>query len=456
MLGAFKLLLRLALIPILYFSGIFIMIATIFKRVEWGLFLLIFLLPQPNLWYKFFDYPMGKDFLDLIFVSICIGMIIQRKGFAITSNAIIIVLFIVISYLALWNSSLRFSLPLPLSRSNPLISDWKNYIQMILLYFIGLNVIKNEKQQKFVLVLMSMIVLFISIRSYRNFSGGDAFNYDKRVGGPFEAVGLGANHFGSFIVDYCSVFLGLLLFEKDKRRKLLFLATILFGLHPLFFSYSRGAYLAAICSLIFFGLCKKRIILLLVFALFLSWQTLLPKSVVDRISMTETPEGEIEHSAGGRLLLWDLALNIFKENPIFGIGFSGYSMSSEGVNIANGETLAGNQDVHNYYMRTLCEQGVIGISILLFVLCKAFLSGWKLFKQGQVPFQNGLGLGFMGCVIAITITNMFGDRWSYFVLGGYFWLIWGFVDSAIINSKIVLEPEKVNLENYNGKYYKKS
>jgi hypothetical protein len=27
---------------------------------------------------------------------------------------------------------------------------------------------------------------------------------------------------------------------------------------------------------------------------------------------------------------------------------------------------------------------------------------------------------------------MFGDRWSYFVLGDYFWIIWGLVDRGIL------------------------
>jgi len=31
----------------------------------------------------------------------------------------------------------------------------------------------------------------------------------------------------------------------------------------------------------------------------------------------------------------------------------------------------------------------------------------------------------------VVVTNMFGDRWSYFVLGGYFFVFWGVVDRGI-------------------------
>lgn len=34
--------------------------------------------------------------------------------------------------------------------------------------------------------------------------------------------------------------------------------------------------------------------------------------------------------------------------------------------------------------------------------------------------------------MAFIITNMFGDRWSYFVLGDYFWITWGLVDRGIL------------------------
>jgi hypothetical protein len=30
---------------------------------------------------------------------------------------------------------------------------------------------------------------------------------------------------------------------------------------------------------------------------------------------------------------------------------------------------------------------------------------------------------------------MFGDRWSYFVLGDYFWITWGIVDRGILISE---------------------
>ena len=426
MLTALKIYLRLALAPILYFAAIISVLVTIFKRAGVGLYLMIAMIPQPNVWHKLIDYPFGKDFMDVLFFSILLGIIYQRKGFEKTSNTIIIFIFILISYIALWNSSIRFALPLPITTANALLKDWKNYVEMIMLYYLALSVSKNEDQQKVMVVLIAAIVLFVAIRSYRNFSGGDAFRYDKRVGGPFEAVGLGSNHFGAFIA-YCSSFiLGLALFDTDKKRKLLYGAAVLFGLHPLFFSYSRGAYLAALAVLLLYGLVKKRSLLIVCFILVLAWQTVLPASVVDRIEMSETDTGQLEGSAAHRLVMWEYAVRLFQENPIFGVGFGGF-----GFTVPEGELT----DTHSLYMKTLSEQGIIGFIILLIIIMKAFLSGWRLNRIGNTDFHKGLGFGFMGAVIAVVITNLFGDRWSYFALGGYFWILWGIVDRGILISK---------------------
>jgi O-antigen ligase len=432
MLTLFLGILKELLPPILYGGGIVVMIISIFRRPEWGLFLIVALRPLPNIYYKFYDFPLGQHYLDLAFFAVLVGMIVNKKGIIKNVNSIVITIFIVISYLALVNCSVRFNLPFPVTRENPLLADWKNYAEMIAMYFFALNVIEDERNQKSIVMIMCLIVLLISIRSYRAYTGGGGFEESSRYSGPFETVGLGPNHFGAFIADYSSVWLGLFLLDKNKWRRWLYLATVLFSLHPLFYSYSRGAYAAAFGVLVFFGLIKKRSLLILVFCIYLAWQTILPASVVDRISMTRSESGELEDSAAMRLEIWNYAIDLYKANRIFGVGFGGYSLS---VLDKTGHP----RDSHSIYLKTLSEQGIVGLAILLLVFVMAFYSGGKLFRGGKTPFQKGLGLGFLGCIVALMITNMFGDRWSYYVLATYFWVFWGLVDRSLVTSDIAID-----------------
>jgi O-antigen ligase len=429
-------LIRSIIVPVLYYGGILTCIPTIFRRAEWGFFLMIALIPQPNIFYKFYDYPMGTKYLDLLFVAVLIGIFVNKKKIVLTHNSILVGLLLVVSYLALWNSSSNFSLPAPITTRNELLVQWKSYAVMIFMYFLALNISKDEKQHKIMIMIMAAVVLFVSLQSLRSFTAGVTYADESRYAGPFEVVELNSNHFGAFIVSYCSLLLGLVLFDKNKWRRLLFLAAVVIGIHPLFFSYSRGAYAAALGVLCFFGVVKKRSLLVLALILFISWQTLLPSSVVDRIQMTKGGVRGPESSVAVRLDLWNHAVRLFERNPIFGTGFGGFELSLP----KNAEF----KDTHNLYLKILSEQGVIGLSLLLLVFFMALRSGQKLYRKAQTPFQKGLGFGFLGCTVAFIVTNMFGDRWSYFVLGDYFWIVWGLVDREILMSDV---PVVDSLEN---------
>jgi O-antigen ligase len=151
------------------------------------------------------------------------------------------------------------------------------------------------------------------------------------------------------------------------------------------------------------------------------WDSILPSSVVDRIQMTESPDGQIEESAALRLVVWDLAKRIFSDNPLFGIGYQGFYFASAGLPLHN---------VHNYYLQTAAEQGIFGLTLLAILFCRAGWSGWRLYKDGSSNFLRGMGLGFIACISAMAITNIFGDRFSQISVGSYFWIYFGLVDRA--------------------------
>jgi len=428
---------RQAFVILLYFGGILTAIVALVRKPEWGLLLMVAMIPQPNIFYKLYSFPMGKDFLDILFIAVGIGIFVNKRGYEKAGNSVLVIILILVSYLALWNSSRNFSLPFPISYANPIIRAWKSYAFMMAMYLLTFNAIKDDKKQlKTVVVLMALVVLFISVRSYRSYTAGASFMEDSRTTGPFWVVGLGGNHFGHFIV-YCSAMLfGLFFLDRNKWRRILFLAGVLFSLHPLFFCYSRGAYVGALVALVFFGLVQKRILLVLVLAIMVSWQTILPSSVVERITMTttKTEEGGIEHSAAVRLGLWDHAWNLFMKNPVIGVGYGGFEFAAP-----EGE-LNRWKDTHNYYLKMLSEQGIVGFGLFLTVLVVAFRSGWRLWKAGKEGFERGLGLGFMGCVLACASTNLFGDRWSYVEMGSYFWVFWALVDRGIVMAQKTTPP----------------
>lgn len=421
MLVLIKKTIKTLLVPLFFIFGIVVCLITISRNVNLGLSTLVFFIPQPNIWYKFHAYPFGKDFLDFIYMSVILGIFVQRKRFFITENTKWIIAAIFCSYIALWNSSMRFHLPMPFTGENILLFDWKNHVQMVFFYVLSTSVVRNESDQKTIMFLMITVVFLLAFRNFTGFSAGSSFQYDKRASGPFWRAGLGANVFGAFAVHYFAAFLGMFLMGLGRRWRIMLLVTIIFTLHPILFAYSRGAYLGFLGALLFYGIIKKRVLIVIVIVIVIAWQSLLPPSVVDRIAMTREETGSLESSAAHRIVLWELAVELFENNPVFGSGYGSFALS-----VPEGELT----DTHNYYLKMLAEQGVIGLALFLIILYRAFRSGWRLSMSGQTAFQRGLGLGLSGCVVACVVTNMFGDRWSYFIAGSYFWILWGLVDKG--------------------------
>lgn len=244
-------------LPLVYISAFFTVVSSMFKNAQWGLFVLVALIPLPNLWYMLHPYPLGKDLIDFLIFAVLIGIFLNKDGLVKSQNSTFLALFILVNYISVWNASLNFSLPAPITTENELLRDWKNYAEMIFLYFLVMGAIQDDKQLKNLLLVATAVILFIVVREYRNFAEGAAFSYDKRAQGPFWVLGLGSNHLGAFVADYGALLLGLFLCDDNKKRRWLYLATVLFSIHPLFFAYSRGAYAAAFVALVFFGLIKK-------------------------------------------------------------------------------------------------------------------------------------------------------------------------------------------------------
>jgi len=387
-----------------------------------GIYMITLLLPMQNLLMKLVIYPSGKDLMDILFVSTAIGFYIHRKKIPALKKSttnLIIFLLIPATYTSLWVGSFKLGFDLPISYSNPQLVQWKNFIMMPILYFMVLKTVENKKEVMFLTLIMACTVLILDVHYYDNtkWVSHEHFSWGKRTAGTTFDM-LGPNEIAAFYTVTAMFFIGLGLCEKVFYKKALFLGTACFNFYAILYLYSRGAYAAAVAGLLFFGIIKKRLILVILLVLFLGWQTILPQSVVERITMTDS-SGEIDTSSLARLELWAEAIKEIKINPITGIGFGG--TSALGFKTSNGQS---RKDVHNGYVEILLEQGIIGILILLGILYHALKNGWLLFRYSDDDFLKGLGLGLIGMTIAAMVGNCFGDRWTYLSIMGYFWIIY--------------------------------
>jgi O-antigen ligase len=145
--------------------------------------------------------------------------------------------------------------------------------------------------------------------------------------------------------------------------------------------------------------------------------------------------GDLDQSAQTRVDLWTDAERLIQANPIFGTGFQTYAYMGR---------VGGFRDTHNYYVKILLETGVVGLAVFLVVVWRMFALGYQLYRRAEDDLLlSALGLGFATLMIGTISTNLFGDRWSYFQVDGWMWLLLGVVARGLV---LADEPQRATDE----------
>lgn len=410
---------------VIYLLAPIVALLAIFRRVEIGLFFLVPLLPLTTVLNKIMQFPLGKDFVDIMIISMILGWFIQKKEQLLEDTPFnkLILLMVITTWIAVLRGNVF--LEEDLSLSNTRLQVCKNFTILPALYFLTVNNVKDKKSLTLLVLLMAFSMLLMDLHFRSTFTWVKRYHFTPkmRLGGTLGY--LGPNEFAAFFDQYSFVLLGIFFFDTLKMRRILFALFIILNSYVILFTYSRIAYFSALVGLTFICFIKDKRLLIPLVLLLIFWRAILPVSVVERIDMTFVSDSELTEEAAvqqgtvavgetnvatvGRKNVWKLALETFARNPLIGTGYNTFA------------TIAG-YDTHNQYLKILAEQGLIGETIFLIFICLAFKTGWRLFKTARDSFLRGLGLGFSTCVIVVALGNLTGDHWTYYNLMAFFWV----------------------------------
>ena len=414
MLASLKLIAPLSI----FILGIIVFFICLSGKVRYGLFFLVPLMPLQNVVEKLYDLPMGNNFNDILLLGMVFGWILSsggRKGFFLGKSSLNILLFIwfIYTYLTLWHGSMYLGQPPPINPAEPRLQNWKNYMVFPLLFFLTANNLRNVADMKRMLLVMCASMFLMNFYNVQQVHDMGSWISRTKVNGTF--VWLGANEVAAFYATYTFVLLGIFLFEKNKRWKILLIILILVNLYIDLFMFSRGGYLATLAAFLWMAFMRKKFLIIPIIVLVVFWQAILPKTVIERLTFSEE-EGQLDVSAQTRLTIWEESFVYIEQSPIFGVGFNVFSH------------LGMQRDTHNIYLKTFAEQGIIGLIFLLIIYGISFKRALYLYARAADPFLKGLGLGFSACVLAVIVGNFFGDRWTHMSLSAFFWVFLGMVE----------------------------
>src|ERR1041384_1336968 len=214
--------------------------------------------------------------------------------------------------------------------------------------------------------------------------------------------------------------------DKNVRLnvKLLFLACAVSMVLCIFATESRGAFLglsAALFTFVLFTRYRARAIIVMAFIALLSYPWILQPSV-ERLSTIFSSAKYEDPTIEGRVFLWKLAIEMWQDNPIAGIGldnFSDYRKNYEGrldrliQSDETREIVFGGRAryPHGMYTGVLAETGIVGLALLLIVL---FRNLWLPFPKYFVrdPAYSSLYLQARAAqagLLGLAIAAIFGD-----------------------------------------------
>lgn len=410
-------------VPIVVYAAVwFACVASIFWKPQIGIYAVVPLLPLQVLRARLDEFPLGSHIVYLVLVSVILGALLKSQlSLPRTPLNRALLVFAVFLYISLWRGSFYLSAPLPIMPSDPRVAVWKDYMAMPLLFVAALGAIRTPTQIKLVFLIICLSILAVDRSALMNVLSHsfEHFDENKRDGGPLGYAG--SNGLAAFEAQCSCFLLGFAAWEKGRLRKLALYGLIALTLYCLLYSFSRGAYISFLAGLLVLGLLKDRKMIIVVAALLLVWQTVMPRAVQERITMTYNKDQTLETSAEQRVQLWTDATQLISDNPVIGTGFATYMFMGRVGHL---------RDTHNIYVKVLVETGIIGLLIFLWLLAALSNSAFRLFRAAKDPFNSGIALGLLSLMGCLLIGNLFGDRWTYIEVNGVVWVLFALAVQA--------------------------
>ena len=302
------------------------------------------------------------------------------------------------------------------------------FICFISFYFVIVNIVRTSVFTK---KLLSCALFSCGVCSiygiYQNFFSApdttwtdeDMFSeIETRVVSTFE----NPNVFGEYLIMLLPIALAFLISSKRISHKTSYLVCLGTSALALVYTWSRGAWLGCIASmLIFLIIISKRSIslyLLGIFALPIAIP-MLPGSIIDRFSsignMTDS-------STSYRVFIWEASVKMINDFLFTGIGIG----TSAFQTVYSEYALAGIETAphaHNLYLQILVETGLFGFLSFVAVMILFFMKLFT-FMKNRCSFDEKIITGALACgIVAFLIQGLTDYVWYNYRIFSIFWII---------------------------------
>ncbi len=341
-------------------------------------------------------------------------------------------------------------------------------INYVLLYYVVVSNIKSKPQIKRIVTLVILVGTGLAIYGlFSYFSGIEKiYTLDKKYYlGMVTSTYVNHNHIGGYFELAIPLGIGLLLASqylpgRTKKGKILrarltailFIAATITMTVALVFTYSRGAWMGFLGSMVVLGIIvsfglkifkdwsklKKWGTLAVVALIIVSSFLLMPTKVKQRAAtLFEFKGGTFKDmSLQARLIVNRNTLEMIKDYPILGTGPGTFTILYPKYRDSRLRVFM--NAVHNDYLQYGEEMGIFGLGSFIAILVLFFKKNLNLVKNVGDKYLQGLTIGFLVSVAAIAIHGLGDFNLQIPANALLFWIILALSSSIAI----MVRPER--------------
>ncbi len=284
-------------------------------------------------------------------------------------------------------------------------------------FYLTLDIMASRKETEQLLLLIFCLGAFLASFGFVKYAGGPVPSFWVNSGTGIEsqltATFYNHNHLAGYLEIVFSLGLGLLLLDRPIFHPLLWSFLLLLILSALFFSMSRGGWIAVLVAsglMLTIAALKrglrpqKAAVIVSAFVLIAGFSFLGSNAMIDRLeSLKNLDEPNI---AAIRIPVWAGCLRLIGAHPWLGTGLGTFPWSFPAVRPAGlGWRF---REAHNDYLQIVTELGLPVLLPLLWGLCLLFRSAFQNLHEDQSgKFRIGVTLGALGGIAAILVHSLF-------------------------------------------------
>jgi len=381
------------------------------------LFLFISLLPLGQLTrmsFGFVTFYLHDFVLIILIFSFLIFFLAVKKRLILPPFSILVFIFVLFALVSLINSLRFFELVEILTGGLFLV----RFVLYFLLYLIVFNIIRKENVifwlNTFLAIGLVIAILgFVQLVIFPDLSSLQAYGWDPHVG-RLTSTFLDPNFVGLFLVFSFNLSLALFYFGKSESKFFLVFPAIF--LLALILTFSRSSYLAWAVSLFSFGLFLSKRLFLLFLPIFLLSIIFLPR-MAERISGAVS----LDITAQARILSWKNAIQVIRDNPIFGVGFNNYRFAQMKYGFFDLEKPEGGLSgagSDSSLLLVLATTGIFGFSVFLILISRILLLSFRLKNT------SAAALTVFSTLVALLVHSVFVNSMFYpWILAWFFTML---------------------------------